>query len=233
MKTSTIACFSFLDLSKISPMAYISFMRTTTFIAISSPRIVKPLPASNHEVVFSLKTETWKLANFGISRVGTTTSLSPTEDRRGTPCYAAPEVLLASKFNKKTDIWALGCVGLAYEVCTGSKAFKSNWAVTEHARSEDPSASLVPFGKDSVQQNSMYAKRLNDLVLSMLVVDASDRSDIRTVCKKVYRAIQLHPNLSFVLPSQTADSVYFFRGWELIGKAMPIWTCIPPSSIKY
>jgi NIMA (never in mitosis gene a)-related kinase len=39
----------------------------------------------------------------------------------GTPSYLAPELCEGHPYNKKTDIWALGCV--LYEMMTLNKAF--------------------------------------------------------------------------------------------------------------
>lgn len=52
-----------------------------------------------------------------------------TPSSRGTPGYRAPELLReeGARFSPKVDIWALGCV--MYELCTGRKAFKDDFAV--------------------------------------------------------------------------------------------------------
>ena len=42
----------------------------------------------------------------------------------GTPHWMSPEVLLKSEYNKKTDIWSLGCV--IYELVSLSPPFTAN-----------------------------------------------------------------------------------------------------------
>lgn len=53
---------------------------------------------------------------------------------KGTPSYRAPELLSEPSFyNNKSDIWALGCI--LYEIATATKAFASDWAVSQHVAS--------------------------------------------------------------------------------------------------
>lgn len=64
-----------------------------------------------------------KLGDFGISKVlGTQTGFCSTVV--GTPYYLSPEICLGKSYNKKSDIWALGCV--LYELCTQRHAFGAN-----------------------------------------------------------------------------------------------------------
>src|SRR5271170_1403618 len=73
-------------------------------------------------VLYSLKKNKWKLADFGITSHATTDQASPTVNARGTGGYRAPELLsVPAEFTTKVDIWALGCT--FFEVMTGKKAF--------------------------------------------------------------------------------------------------------------
>lgn len=64
-----------------------------------------------------------KLGDFGIARVLN----SDTEMARtviGTPYYLSPELCEDRPYNRKSDVWALGCV--LYELCTLKRAFDGN-----------------------------------------------------------------------------------------------------------
>eukprot|EP00740_Mantoniella_antarctica_P010689 CAMPEP_0181375704 /NCGR_PEP_ID=MMETSP1106-20121128/16886_1 /TAXON_ID=81844 /ORGANISM="Mantoniella antarctica, Strain SL-175" /LENGTH=267 /DNA_ID=CAMNT_0023494151 /DNA_START=200 /DNA_END=1001 /DNA_ORIENTATION=+ len=64
-----------------------------------------------------------KLGDFGISKVlGSQTGFCSTVV--GTPYYLSPEICMGRPYNKKSDIWALGCV--LYELVTQRRAFEGN-----------------------------------------------------------------------------------------------------------
>lgn len=85
-------------------------------------------------VLYSNKSRTWKIADFGLTSEGSTTQPRTTPYGRGKPGYRAPELVLDPKqtYNKKVDIWSLGCI--LFEMCTGKKAFVSDGAVLEFSR---------------------------------------------------------------------------------------------------
>ena len=61
-----------------------------------------------------------KLGDFGISRVlSSDTELAHTVI--GTPYYLSPEICEDQPYNRKSDVWALGC--LLYELATLKRAF--------------------------------------------------------------------------------------------------------------
>lgn len=99
--------------------------------------MVFPLPRKNINtgvVLFSSKDKAWKLADFGLTSEGTSQGNHNTEFSRGTVGYRAPELLLEDNktYNNKVDIWAMGCI--LYELIVGRKAFVSDSAVLEFAR---------------------------------------------------------------------------------------------------
>ena len=108
-------------------------MITTKFIEISIHRMVAlvnvlcPLM----EVLYSSKSDLWKIADFGLTSRATTTQARTTHGGRGKQSYRAPELLREPKltFNKKVDIWSFGCI--LYELITGRKAFESDFKVFE------------------------------------------------------------------------------------------------------
>uniref|UniRef100_T1I6A3 non-specific serine/threonine protein kinase n=2 Tax=Rhodnius prolixus TaxID=13249 RepID=T1I6A3_RHOPR len=55
-----------------------------------------------------------KLGDFGLARIVTTEN-DFSKTFVGTPYYMSPELVKGRKYNRKSDIWALGC--LVYELC--------------------------------------------------------------------------------------------------------------------
>lgn len=68
----------------------------------------------------------WKIADFGLTREGTSTGNKRTEHSKGTASYRAPELNQGDygTWNNKVDIWALGCV--LFELITGHRAFRND-----------------------------------------------------------------------------------------------------------
>jgi serine/threonine protein kinase len=94
---------------------------------------------------------------------GTTTGhLRNTEGGRGKPGYRAPELLREdeSAYNKQVDIWSLGCI--LYELCTGEKAFKSDWDGYEFALLRKSGENVLPalFSEHSDQIVSIFLQML-------------------------------------------------------------------------
>jgi len=83
-------------------------------------------------VLFSSRDKCWKLADFGSASIASSKSLVTTTLGRGTDGYRAPEVITRGQYNKRSDIFALGCI--SYEIVTGQKLFSSDWAVQEYVR---------------------------------------------------------------------------------------------------
>lgn len=80
-------------------------------------------------VLYSSRLNLWKICDFGVT-ISTKAEevTSQTSVAQAITGYRAPEVgSEASAYSTKIDIWALGCI--LYEVITGKRAFKSNYAV--------------------------------------------------------------------------------------------------------
>jgi len=89
-------------------------------------------------VLFSAKTQTWKIADFGLAQQGTSEAQITSRNARGKAGYRAPELVQegVGKFSTKSDIWALGCI--LHEVITGAKPFPSDAAVYNYSLAEWP-----------------------------------------------------------------------------------------------
>ena len=62
-----------------------------------------------------------KLGDFGIAKVLTSTT-AKANTMVGTPYYLSPELCEDKPYDKKSDVWALGCI--LYELCTLEHAFQ-------------------------------------------------------------------------------------------------------------
>jgi serine/threonine protein kinase len=79
-------------------------------------------------VLYSRNDSVWKVADFGLSTELESRSSLVSTDRRGTDAYLPPEFFEGYgefKYNKKLDIWQMGCI--LYEFAVGRQAFRSSW----------------------------------------------------------------------------------------------------------
>ena len=79
-------------------------------------RDIKPQNIFQHGV-------TWKILDFGVSRVAANTDTLTSGQIVGTPAYMAPEQARGGKVDHRTDLYALGAV--AYRALTGHGLYPS------------------------------------------------------------------------------------------------------------
>ena len=80
-----------------------------------------------------------KLGDFGLSRIIENPHVDFAKTYVGTPFYMSPELVHESRYNTKSDIWALGC--LIYELCALEPPFQ---ATTQAALANKIKAGKIP-----------------------------------------------------------------------------------------
>ena len=92
-------------------------------------------------MLYSCKTDLWKIGDFGFSSEVTCASGGAvlSLEGKGTPGFRAPELLCVAQsipnFNQMVDIWALGCI--LYELISENPAFSNDWAVYNYYHSKE------------------------------------------------------------------------------------------------
>jgi len=141
-------------------------------------------------VLYSSKSQCWKIADFGFTCPGSS-SLAYSNSTRGTDAYRAPELLRGgSRFSRKSDIWALGCI--LYEMCMRRKAFRGDWEISDWLTgSAEPNISIPSYrspdgrcarcsnlhGELSLKPNDL--EDINVILRALLSIDTSIRPAAR------------------------------------------------------
>lgn len=128
-------------------------------------------------MLYSLSTRQWKIADYGLTREGTSNRLRTTNNGSGTSCYRAPELCLESPgYNNKVDIWALACI--FFEVLTGTNAFSSDGAALEYRFTRQltlPKPWCAPLPHGNFQASRAVLVKLGDQLVEMLSIDPQSR----------------------------------------------------------
>jgi serine/threonine protein kinase len=121
-------------------------------------------------VLYSRRSLTWKLADFGISMDGTTNTAVTTKYSRGSTCYRAPELVTDTKtaYTNKVDIWSMGCI--LFELAVGQKAFSDDIAVYRYGGSGEEFIVVLDETFDEISKS-----RITDTVVSSLQIKPSLR----------------------------------------------------------
>jgi NIMA (never in mitosis gene a)-related kinase len=120
-------------------------------------------------IMLSRKRNVIKVGDFGISKV-LSSKITSAHTIVGTPCYISPEICEGKRYNKKSDIWALGC--LLYELTTLHKAFEAM----------NLPALVMKIMQGSVEPiDKRYSKGLQLLINKLLSLKPSDRPSIEQI----------------------------------------------------
>ncbi|GAX76016.1 hypothetical protein CEUSTIGMA_g3459.t1 [Chlamydomonas eustigma] len=115
-----------------------------------------------------------KLGDFGISRVlNSDSELARTVI--GTPYYLSPEICEDRPYNRKSDVWALGCV--LYELVTLKKAFDGHCL---------PALIVCILKGKYPPVPTRYSTPLRNLVDSMLKQNPKDRPSVDAILRQAY-----------------------------------------------
>lgn len=118
--------------------------------------------------ITGLKQEVLKIGDFGLSKLLANNCLANTVI--GTCNYVAPEICEGKPYNKKSDIWALGCI--LYELCELDKMFKG------------PVSSVVlsiASGARKPINGRTYGKQMQELLNLCLQKNPADRPDTKVI----------------------------------------------------
>lgn len=110
-----------------------------------------------------------KLGDFGLARV-LNENEHFCETVVGTPYYMSPEIIKGSKYNRKSDIWSLGC--LIYELCALAPPFTARRFEQLSKNISDGKFSRIP---------EMYSTDLQKIISFMLSVDHGYRPTIEII----------------------------------------------------
>lgn len=140
--------------------------------------------------MYSNRDHAWKIADFGLTREGSTGRAFTTVYSRGTDGYRAPELLKDSgaTYSNKVDIWAMGCI--FYELAVQRR----------------------PFSIDSVaKEYSFSGQRLQVSV----ALDTFPNQDFITLFKKsIHDMLEVDP----LKRPRAADILQRFMMWKLLAR---------------
>ncbi|XP_061389727.1 uncharacterized protein LOC133324919 [Musca vetustissima] len=112
-----------------------------------------------------------KLGDFGLARM-LKRNESFAETFVGTPYYMSPEMVKGSKYDRKSDVWAVGC--LIYEMCALRPPFKGKEFTQLSANISNGKFNKIP---------ETYSKDLQEIIAFMLEVEYEQRPSIEVISR--------------------------------------------------
>ena len=115
-----------------------------------------------------------KIGDFGISKqLNSLKDTTITKKGAGTPNYIAPEIVKDGKYNKKADIYSLGCI--FYELFTLNNYFTDKI-----------------YGDIKTIDKNKYDPNWQKLIDSMLIIDLNERLDINQINEFINQNIKIN-----------------------------------------
>ena len=112
-----------------------------------------------------------------------------TKTQVGTPYYISPEIWRKLPYDSKSDVWSLGCV--LYELATFRHPFTADSPKALATKIMSGKYLPIPAG---------YSMELNEVIRSMLVVEANRRPSVGQILESSSVQKRLH-----LLPSDILD----------------------------
>ncbi|XP_055383104.1 serine/threonine-protein kinase Nek3 [Condylostylus longicornis] len=113
-----------------------------------------------------------KLGDFGLARILKRNQQNFAESFVGSPYYMSPEIVKGRKYDKKSDMWAVGC--LIYEMCCLKPPFRGN-------RFEQLSENISNGQFNSIPKS--YSKDLQEIISFILEVDSEQRPNVEIILR--------------------------------------------------
>jgi serine/threonine-protein kinase len=130
-----------------------------------------------------------KVADFGIARAITSSTVTQIEDTMGSVHYLSPEQARGGFVNEKSDIYSLGIV--MYEMVTGEVPFKGDTSVAvalQHLQGDI---------KPPKEINESLPESLNSIILKLLKKNPDERYVNATNLINDLNRVYLEPNVNF------------------------------------
>lgn len=142
-----------------------------------------------------------KLGDFGLARILKGTNKFA-QSMVGTPYYMSPEILKGDKYNRKSDIWALGC--LIYELCALLPPFSGNHMASLTRNITDGKFNRIP---------TYYSTDLQKIISFMLSVEHNYRPTIEIILHHPTVLMHITDNIS-MFPKLISNSLNNGGGGE-------------------
>ncbi|XP_065674643.1 serine/threonine-protein kinase Nek8 isoform X2 [Hydra vulgaris] len=120
-----------------------------------------------HNILLDRRKKVLMICDFGIAKFLTKTNAITTV---GTAHYMSPEVVEGKSYNKKSDIWSLGCI--LYELITLKRAFDGDSLSSIIQK-------IIKRGFSSMPEH--YSEEIKDLVKGILQTDPVKRYDVNQI----------------------------------------------------